>query len=58
MFPFHSLVIPIAPSLYTLHEGRQVREEGIGGGKFLRALCGLRVNALGFWYETYAIRPA
>ena len=44
-------VMPIVPSLYTLHEGRQVREEGIGGGKLLRALCDLGVKALGFWYD-------
>ena len=43
-------IIPIASSLYTLHEGRQVREEGIGGGKLLRALCDLGVKAIGFWY--------
>ena len=47
-------MIPIAPSLYTLHEGRQVREEGIGGGKLLRALCDLRVTAL----VTYPPNPA
>ena len=46
-------VMPIAPSLYTLHEGRQVREEGIGGGKLLRALCDLGVKALGFWYDQF-----
>ena len=44
-------VIPIASSPYTLHEGRQVREEGIGGGKLLRALCDLGVKALEFWYD-------
>jgi hypothetical protein len=44
------LVIPIAPSLYTLHEGRKVREEGIEGSKLLRALCDLGVKALEFWY--------
>jgi hypothetical protein len=41
--------MPIASSLYTLHEGRQVREEEIGGGKLLRALCDLGVKAIGFW---------
>ena len=46
-------VMPIAPSLYTLHEGRRVREEGIGGGKLLRALCDLGVKALGFWYDRF-----
>jgi hypothetical protein len=45
--------MPIAPSLYTLHEGRQVREEGIGDGKLLRALCDLGVKALGFWYDQF-----
>jgi hypothetical protein len=48
--PTDKLLIPIAPSLYTLHEGRQVREEEIGGGKLLRALCDLGVKALEFWY--------
>ena len=60
-------LIPIASSPCTLHEGRQVREEGIGGGKPLRALCDLGVTALGFRYYRserkrkrfrYAIRPA
>ena len=51
-------LIPIASSLYTLHEGRQVREEGIGGGKLLRALCDLGVKALGFWFETFHEGPA
>jgi hypothetical protein len=43
--------IPIASSLYTLPEVRQVREEGIGGGKLLRALGDLGVKAIGFWYH-------
>jgi hypothetical protein len=46
--------IPIASSLYTLHEGRQVREEEILGGRLLRALCELGVKALGFWYYSKA----
>jgi len=45
-------LIPIASSLCTLHEGRQVREEGIGGGMLLRALCDLGVKATGFWYDS------
>ena len=52
-----SELIPIASSLYTLHEGRQVREEGIAGGKLLRALCDLGVKALGFWYKSFERAP-
>jgi hypothetical protein len=43
-------LIPIASNLFALHEGRKVREEGIGGGKLLRALCDLGVKAMGSWY--------
>jgi hypothetical protein len=34
IFSFAMRLIPIASSLYTLHEGRQVREEGISVSPF------------------------
>ena len=49
-FHFCRDVIPIASILYTLHEGRQVREEEIIDGRLLRALCELGVKALGLWF--------
>ena len=45
---FKKRFIPIAAGCYTLHEGRKIREGGIGGGNLLRALCDLGVKALGF----------
>jgi hypothetical protein len=55
---FKKRFIPIAAGCYTLHEGRKIREGGIGGGNLLRALCDLGVKALGFGITSAVILSA